>query len=328
MYGPFHDNVKAGVSGTPGTGTITMGAASTGCRAWSNVPAKQVVWYRAVEGAGSEIGLGYWNGTTLTRNLLHSSYSTTGAKLNLTSAATVELTIPALDAAASAGRVFESRCEVQFGDNAVFFRGMYGADLRGTRAAVSWADTNFLTRQPRCQFTSGTAAGDVAGLHANGYDCSYSTVAGQGGFDYRARWGASQIPTGGRLFVGFYPAGLYDIDPSGLTSIICFGKDSADTNISFMTRGGSGSVTKTDTGIALAANGWYESRLICPPGGGIAYGILIRLDTGEIWCGNSTTNLPSSGQGLGQFCVGYLGTVTGTAIIFHVGGTSNRLGPI
>lgn len=87
----YADRVKETVSGTPGTGTITLGGASSGYQTFSagfeDKPC--VVGYAIEDGTSWEVGKGTLNstGTTLTRDVLRDS--STGAFLSLTSAAIV-----------------------------------------------------------------------------------------------------------------------------------------------------------------------------------------------------------------------------------------------
>lgn len=87
----YADRVKMSVSGTPGTGSITLGSASSGYQSFAegfnNKPC--VVGYAIEDGTAWEVGKGTLNstGTVLTRDTLRSS--STGAFLNLSSAAVV-----------------------------------------------------------------------------------------------------------------------------------------------------------------------------------------------------------------------------------------------
>ena len=88
----FADRVKETVTGTPGTGAITLGGASSGYQTWAAGFAGMmptVVGYAIEDGTAWEVGKGTLNstGTTLTRDVLRSS--STGSFLNLTSAAVV-----------------------------------------------------------------------------------------------------------------------------------------------------------------------------------------------------------------------------------------------
>lgn len=87
----YADRVKETVSGTPGTGPITLGGAALGCQTFAagfdDRPA--FVGYAIEDGAAWEVGKGTLNstGTTLTRDTLRDS--STGSFLSLTSAAVV-----------------------------------------------------------------------------------------------------------------------------------------------------------------------------------------------------------------------------------------------
>jgi CubicO group peptidase (beta-lactamase class C family) len=76
---------------------------------------------------------------------------------------------------------------------------------------------------------------------------------------------------------------------------------------------------KSDTGIPLVADAWYHARIWAEPGGGTIYGLLIRVDTGAIWYGARTTDLPANGTRMSAYAYGSLSSATGTPIIFHIG---------
>lgn len=92
------DRVKQGVSGTPGTGPITLGASVPGFRTFAagfagSLPT--VIGYAIEDGTAWEVGKGTLNstGTVLTRDSLRSS--STGSFLSLTSSAFVFCTASA-----------------------------------------------------------------------------------------------------------------------------------------------------------------------------------------------------------------------------------------
>lgn len=95
----FAERVKETVSGTPGTGTITLGGAVTGFRTFAaGFESKPcLVSYAVEDGSAWEVGIGTLNstGTTLTRDTLRSS--STGSVLSLTSAAVVFCTSSGVD---------------------------------------------------------------------------------------------------------------------------------------------------------------------------------------------------------------------------------------
>lgn len=90
------------VSGTPGTGTITLSSAVSGYISFSSagVSDGDIVSYGIKDGTASEVGYGTYtaSGTTLTRNL---DKSTSGSLLSLTSAAEVFITPSARDLVAT-----------------------------------------------------------------------------------------------------------------------------------------------------------------------------------------------------------------------------------
>lgn len=90
MAGPlWYDRVKF-TTATTGTGTITVGSASSGYQtpAGASVPDGTTVNYTIEDGTAWEVGYGTYtvSGTTLTRNLLASS---TGSKISLSGSAVV-----------------------------------------------------------------------------------------------------------------------------------------------------------------------------------------------------------------------------------------------
>lgn len=86
------------VTGTPGTGTITLGSAVSGYLTFALAGAitGDVVYYGIKDGAGSEVGIGTYtaSGTTLSRDLVFNS-TNSGSKISLSGAAEVFITPPA-----------------------------------------------------------------------------------------------------------------------------------------------------------------------------------------------------------------------------------------
>lgn len=95
----FFDQVQMSVSGTPGTGTITLGSATTGYQSFAaaGIANGTEISYNITDtGNAWEVGYGIYtsSGTTLTRNL---TYSSTGSLLSLSSSAIVTVVMRAED---------------------------------------------------------------------------------------------------------------------------------------------------------------------------------------------------------------------------------------
>lgn len=90
-----YNSVKMTVSGTPGTGTITLGSASTGFWSFASAGVNdgEEVMYCVEDGTSWEIGYGVYtsSGTTLSRNVTASSNS--NSLVSLTSGAIVTLVL-------------------------------------------------------------------------------------------------------------------------------------------------------------------------------------------------------------------------------------------
>lgn len=332
MPSPFYQAIKGTTSGTPGTGAFTPNAASTGYRAWSSVPTGWMGLVRYEDTGGAwELTFSYWNGTTLSRASTQLFDSSTGSTLSLTSSATAAMVIDAdeimPDLAATSWRGW---FPVVNGATPTAI-GLPAATITGTGAGVLPAATNWLTEQPRTQITSATTANAQAGLSTATVTALVSSTAGRGGFAFRARFGCSTIPTGPRLFIGMTNATFVGVtaDPSASRTAANagFSLDAADTSIQLLVNDNTASTsTKTSTGIALAANGWYEALIWVEPGSTKVNALLMRLDTGAIWFGSTTTDVPPNGALMFPQVIGGLSSTTGTAMVLHVGGVTVRTG--
>lgn len=331
MPAPFYNAIKGTTSGTPGTGAFTPNAASTGFRAWSTVPTGWIGMVRYEDSTDWELTYSYWNGTTLSRASTQRFDSSTGSALTLTSAATAAMVPDASEVQSHLGSTAMRGWFANVNSTTIFAFGAAAVTVTGTAGAQAIATTNFLTEQIKEQVASATTANAQAGWSSQASAFGViSTAAGRGGFEFVARFGASTLPTGPRLFVGTSQATYIasTAEPSTLVSdMAVFALDSTDTNIQLLVNNNSGSGTKTDTGIPLVANGFYEASIWADPGSNKIYGLLIRLDTGAIWFGSTTTDVPSNGATVRPFCIGGLnGTNTGTAFTMQISSMTMRLG--
>lgn len=321
MPAPFYNAIKGTTAGTPGTGAFTPNAAAAGFRAWSNVPTNWIGMVRYDDGSNWELTWSFWNGTTLSRASTQMFDSSSGSQISLTSSATASMIGDAQEVMPNLGSTgwygsWTSR--VAAGPSGVGGT----ATATGTSAQGAIASTNFLTKQSRNQLTSATTANAQAGWSYASAQAFVDSTAGCGGWEFRSIWGASQLPTGPRLFSGMTSTTYVGStsEPSAVTAnYAAFAKDSTDTNIQLLVNSNAGAGTKTDTGIPIVANGWYETRLWMEPGSTTVAGLLLRVDTGAIWYGTTSTDTPVSGSALMPQCLGCLnGSNTGTAIIMNL----------
>lgn len=325
---PFLNAIKGTTSGTPGTGSFTPNAAASGFLAWSTVPTNWVGLVRYDDGSDWELRYGFWNGTTITRasNVVASS---TGSALSLTSSARAALVVdgglvqPHLGMGMARGYTGLSGATTT--PTAL---GVAAATVTGTAGTAAIATTNALTEVGTSQTASATTANAQAG-YTTPVLATNNTGTGRGGFEFCARFGTSTtIPGARRLFVGASSATYVGqtVDPSAFTShYAAFTLDGGDTNIQLLTNSNASTGTKIDTGIALVQNGYYHAQIWMPPGGGTVYALLIRLDTGEIYYGTTTTDIPGTATLRGHV-LGGLGATTGTAFTMNMGAVILRSG--
>lgn len=320
MPAPFYNAIKGTTAGTPGTGAFTPNAASIGFLAWSTVASGWIGLVRYEDGSAWELSYSYWNGTTLSRAATQFVSSSTASALTLTSAATAALIVDAGEVQPHLG---VSSLRGWFGtpNSASASAFLFPAPtVNGTSGAATMASTNMLTEQMRQQITSATTANAHAGWTTFTNAVSRNTGAGRGGFECVSRFGVSQLPTGPRVRIGLTGgnAAAETAEPSAAASNFAFlGKDSTDTNLHLMVNSAAGAATKLDTGIPLVVNGWYEVTIWCEPGGAAVFILLIRLDTGAIFYGSLSSDLPASGSFLNPVALVSLSATTGTAAIFH-----------
>jgi len=317
----FNQVPVAPSSSAAGSGSFTPSNATKGMFAMGQLRSGQVGLFRFDDGAAWELRWGFWTGSVVTRPTNGFVSSSTGSALSLSAGASVTLMSPLGLWQRGMGEHAGQTVPVP-GSSTPNTVGTSLAAL-GTAGAVTAADTNLFTRQPRNQYTSATTASANGGLAAAfvGYSINQ-------GFHFTSRFGASQLPTAPRLTVGFCTSTTTSaVEPSALTDMAMFAKDSTDTNIQMMVNDSSGTATKTDTSIALAINTWYEAAIWCDPAGSTIYGLLVDYTNQALWYGSAGTNLPTAATFLAPRSSGSLnGTNTGTAIIYHFGGLYLRSG--
>jgi hypothetical protein len=331
MPAPFYGAIKGTTAGTPGTGAFTPNAASTGFSPWSDVPTGWMGRVRFEDGSAWAVAYCYWNGTTLSRSANQLVKSSTGSPLSLTSSATAAMVIDPNEVMPHLGGTrWMHWSPSNTGNTMTGVGGSPTLVVTGTAGSNTLATTNYQTEQIRNNIASATTANAQQGYSHATAQAVVSTAAGRGGFELSCRFGPSVLPTGPRLFMGMSTVTFVGqtIEPSArVGSYVIFGKDSTDTNIQFITNDGTTTGTKIDTGIVLATGGWYEMTVWTEPGSNKCYGLLMRLDHGDIWYGSTTTDVPLNGSLMLPMLLGGLnGTNTGTAFTMHYGSITLRVG--
>lgn len=159
-----------------------------------------------------------------------------------------------------------------------------------TYAAVTPATTNYFTRQRRVAFSTAATASSAALIQPT------FRVSRVDGFIFASRFGIATTVATLQVLVGLVetlPGG--GVNPSGRTNAIFVGKDNSDTNLQIMFNDGSGSCTKVDTGFPgnTTATDYYEAVIVCQPNGNASVKVT-RLNTGDVFSYDATTDLPTA----------------------------------
>lgn len=323
MAGPFYNNIKGITAGAAGTGAYTPSAAATGALAWSTVPTGWVGLVLYEDGATWELQYSYWNGTTLSRSATAQFVSSSsGSALTLTSAATAALVVDGSEIAPHLAVPTRGWFAAPDPVTSLLGLGMTNPAVTGTASNAALATTNALTEQLKLLITSATTANAQSGASISTLTGVFpvNTTAGRGGGEMCFRFGCSALPTGPRVFMGMTASTFVGnvAEPSAFTAnYAVLGKDSTDTNLQFLCNSNVGSGTKIDTGIALVATGYYECTIWFNPGSNTFGMLLIRLDTGAIYYGSTSTDAPANGALLAPEILCGLSSTTGTAIVLN-----------
>jgi hypothetical protein len=172
----YRNNVANEVSGTPGTGTITLGAAVAGAQGFSAAyGANATVDVFITDGAAWEVARNCTythSGTTLTRGTLEAS--STGSALSLTSAAVVRVALPA-NTAENLVRTLTDGFNA-YGDGTTTVSLTNG----GTTLVSTAAKTVEFDTQSAFNSTTGIWFPNVAGLYLIGGSAIHGTASSDG----------------------------------------------------------------------------------------------------------------------------------------------------
>jgi hypothetical protein len=180
---------------------------------------------------------------------------------------------------------------INFGTN-------FTARNAGTGAAQAHptkASTNALTSMNRATFSSGTTATGASGVQSGATVAWRGNAAGLGGFFFFARFAVETHAADTRNFIGLSANNAaMAADPSTWNHTIGLCKDVADTNWQLLSRGTA--ATKTDTGLAVAADTILDLTLFCKPNDTKITARLVNTVTGAVYLDNVdvTANLPGN----------------------------------
>lgn len=162
---------------------------------------------------------------------------------------------------------------------------------------------NLYLALPRCGSQSSTTAGSIARTATGAPECMRSTNTTQfGGFRTLGRFGCQDGLAGMRSFVGLNYSSTPTGDPSAFLGCVGVGTDAGDTNLSIFTNDFSGAATKIPLGANFpahtASTDVYDLWMYCPRDGSYITVTVTRLNTGDTYTTQLTTDLPPSGTGL------------------------------
>lgn len=171
----------------------------------------------------------------------------------------------------------------------------------GSTTGVSWAVTNFRTRNIFIGYTATAAANQSAGPRS-GIDTTWRGInAGEGGFYFQTRFTLADTAAGHRTAHGLFDttsALTATSDPNAATNSVYIGCNAADTNLSIC----SNDATSTATCATLGANfpcntdnATYDFWLSQAPGAANISYVVHRLDSVVTpAAGQVTTDLPQT----------------------------------
>lgn len=167
----------------------------------------------------------------------------------------------------------------------------------GTGAAQAHptkASTNALASLNRATFNTGTTAVGSSGIQSGATVAWRGNAAGLGGFFFFSRFAVETHEAAMRYFVGLSALNAaLNGEPSAQNNTVGIGKDSTDTNWQIITRNAS-TVTKTDTGLAVAAGTILDFLMFARPNGSDVTFRLVNPVTGQVYVDDTpiSTNLP------------------------------------
>jgi hypothetical protein len=204
------------------------------------------------------------------------------------------------------GRYAYSTANMQFGDAVTLF-GIPVQNVTGTQSGSGHPDgANYYKRRSRYRSATAASAGSAAGIRfGNGTGLINRATGGR----MRITWGISDAAAvaNAAVFAGFMKTSANLIsanaDPSAQVNLIGIGADAGETTLSLINNDVSGTATKTALGTGslggtapcnTSETDVYTVAIECNPGGSGWRWYVERENTGDIWSGTVTTDIPTS----------------------------------
>jgi hypothetical protein len=175
----------------------------------------------------------------------------------------------------------------------------FTARNNGTNAAQSHptkTSTSAVTSMNRANFSTGTTATGASGVQSASTVAWLGNSAGLGGFFFFARFGLETVSGTYRAFIGLSELNaVLGADPSTINNTIGLGKDAADTNWFFITKG-TGTANKTSTGVSVTQGTVLDLYIYSPPfSSNVILELRNSLDNTVLYTsGVVNTNLPAN----------------------------------
>ena len=190
----------------------------------------------------------------------------------------------------------------------------------GTSAAQGHptrASTNALTSLARAIFGTGTTATGTSAIQSSATVAWRGNAANLGGFFFHARFAVETHEAAMRYVIGLSANNAaMAADPSTWANTIALVKDSADTNWFIASRNAT-TLTKTATGLAVAAGTILDFMLFCKPNDTQITARLVNAVDGTVYVDNVsiTSNIPVNTTFMYMWA-GCMSTVGTTAKLF------------
>lgn len=187
----------------------------------------------------------------------------------------------------------------------------------GTATSRALASTNLLTMTRRNGYVPASAATNIpAGLTTDVAMAYRGNAAGRGGFYFVSRFGFTTWTAGNRMFCGMLDFfGVNTGEPSAGTNLLGIGCDSTDTTFQAMANDATGTATRTNSSITIAANVLYEVRAYVDAAGTTEYVSIEDITNGTFFEASFTTDLLATTTAVAPFVFANTGTVTTGAAI-------------